>query len=311
MLSVFERVEDRSASKNKIKLLWLLGISLLFAIFLSFYQVWKPTTLTIPASSAISSSTEVQRVISSWLLNYPDLSQAQNRHEAFRDLTKILQRHDDAPMELENTVLFNRESSLELLAITVGVLSSQGTSSAQQALSDSLSAFHQDAEKIMLVLPQIMLLEEPQDFLFDALQTFMRKSRNSILRENAELTLAGLSQRAAQSSPVLAEKITLWLEGKKAALSKDPHALPAFLDLLGNSGNETFLTDILQATTHEDARVRARAAFALRLFDGDQVVKTLKRLAVDQDSEVKTKALEALSYFHSIDGSFNEAMNPA
>jgi hypothetical protein len=298
MLSVCDRIEIRPAAASKIKLFWILGISLLLALFLSIYQVWKPITLIAPPPSAISPSTEVQREIYSWLINHPDLSQAQNRHRAFRDLTTILQQHDDAALEVEKSVLLNSKSSMELLAVTVGVLSSQGTSPVQQALSHSLLAFRNEAEKAMLVLPQIMLLEKPQDFLFDELQAFIRKSHHPILRENAELALAGLSQQAAQTNPVLAERIALWLEGKKAVLPKNPQALSAFLDLLGNTGNETFLADILQATTHEDAGVRARAAFALRFFKGDQVVKTLEKLAVDQNSQVRTKATEALSYFH-------------
>ncbi|MBD2044090.1 HEAT repeat domain-containing protein [Coleofasciculus sp. FACHB-64] len=260
---------------------------------------------------SISSPTEVEQQVHSWLLNYSDLSQAQNRHSAFRDLTRILQQYENAAQEVEQTVLLNRKSNINLLAVTVGALSSQGTLQAQQALCATLQVFHNNTEKVMLLLPQVMLLEEPQDFLFDELQTFIRKSHNPILRENAELALAGLSRHAYQANQALAEKINTWLEDKKSTLSKNSQSLSAFLDLLGNTGSKLFLEDILQATNHKDPTVRAHAAFALRLFKGDQIVKTLEQLAVDQNSEVKTKAMEALSYSHLGYGSFDEAVNPA
>jgi len=303
MLTISGNIETNPTVKSQIKAFWILGMSLLLVISLSLYQIWKPITLVKPIASSISSpSTEVQQEVHSWLLNYSDLSQAQSRHMAFRNLSKILHQYENAPQEIEKAVLLNSKSSIELLAVTVGVLSSQGTPQAQQALSNTLQAFRNDEEKVMLVLPQIMLLEEPQDFLFDELRTVIRKSRNPILRENAELTLAGLSQQAYQTNQPLAQKITLWLEGKKVTSSRNPQSLSAFLDLLGNTGNETFLADILQATTHENAGVRARAAFALRLFKGERVVSALTQLAVDQDPEVQTKAAEALSYFHSSQG---------
>ncbi|MBW4449204.1 MAG: HEAT repeat domain-containing protein [Spirirestis rafaelensis WJT71-NPBG6] len=309
MIFTFVELERKPVLENKTNIFWILGISLLLSVSLCFYQIWQPFSQVHPIVSSVSSpSVEVKQKVHSWLLNYPDLSQAQNRYRAFQDITKILQEYENAAPEVENIVLLNYKSSINLLAVTVGALSSQGTPQAQQALSHTLQAFHWNAEKVMLLLPQIMLLEEPQDFLFGELQIFIHKSRNPILRENAELTLAGLSQRAYQSNQALAKKITTWLEKKKSTLPQNSQSLSAFLDLLGNTRNETFLEDILQATTHEDAEVRARAAFALRFFKGDQVAKTLEKLAVDQNSEVKAKATEALSYFHPGYGNFDETV---
>jgi hypothetical protein len=297
MISVSEKTESHLISESKVKPFLIFGIFMLLVISLSLYHFWSPS-ISVELLSKAFSSTELQQKIDSWRLNYPDLNQAQNRHSAFRDLTKILQQNENAAQEIEKAVLLNHNSNMELLAVTVGALSSQGTPQAQQALCDTLQAFHNDEEKVMLVLPQIMLLEEPQNFLFDELQTFIHKSRNPILRENAELTLAGLSQQTYETNQPLAQRIALWLEGKKAVSLGNPQSLSAFLDLLGNTGNDAFLADILQATTHENAGVRTRAAFALRLFKGEQVVRALKQLTVDQDPEVKTKAAEALSYFH-------------
>jgi len=303
MLSISEKIETNLTTGSKFRLIWAFCIPLLLAVFLTFSQIWKPLLLANPLISSISyPSAEMQQQVQAWVLNYPDLSQAQDRHRAFRDLTKLLQQDEKITQEVEKTILLSRKSSMELIAVTVGVLSSQGTPRAQQALCNTLQAFHKNSEKVMLVLPQIMLLEKPQNFLFDELQTFIRKSRTSILRENAELTLAGLSQHAYQTNQTLAQKITSWLEIKKSTLPEDAQSLPAFLDLLGNTGNETFLVDILQATTHEDAEVRARAAYALRFFRGDRVAKALEQLTVDQNSEVKAKAAEALSYFAFIVG---------
>jgi HEAT repeat protein len=69
--------------------------------------------------------------------------------------------------------------------------------------------------------------------------------------------------------------------------------------LLGNTANEAFLDDILPLLTHENAEVRVRAVFALRLFRDEQAVIALKhQLSVDQNPQVKRKAAEALSYFY-------------
>jgi HEAT repeats len=297
MISVSEKVESHLISESKVKPFWIFWTFMLLVISLSLHHFWSPSISVEPLPSIVFSSTEIQHKIDSWRLNYPDLSQARNRHNAFRDLTEILQQNENAAQEAKKAVLLNNNSSMELLAVTVGVLSSQGTSQAQQVLCDMLQAFPQDEKKVMLVLPQIMLIEQPQALLFDELQAFIRKSHNSILRENAELTLAGLSQHAYETNQPLAQRITLWLEGKKAALTQEFQSLPAFLDLLGNTGNETFLPYILKATTYENAEVRARATFALRLFNGEEVVETLEQLATDQDSGVKTNAIEVLSYF--------------
>lgn len=299
MLSTIGKIETGSATENTIKAFWILVISLLVVFLLSLYQLWQPITLVnVPVLSSLASSTENQKEVRSWLLNYSDLRQAQERHQAFRDLMTILQNYENSAQEIEILVLLDGRSSMELLAVTVGVLSSQGTPQNQQVLCHALQVFRNNPEKVMLVLPQIMLLEEPQDFVFDELQTFIHTSHHPVLRENAELALAGLSQHAYQTNQPLAQKITLWLESKKTILSDNPQSLSTFLDLLGNTGNETFLADVLQATTHQDAGVRARAAFALRLFKGEQANRALKKLEVDQDSEVKTKATEALRYFH-------------
>lgn len=298
MISVSKKTESYFLSKSKVKSFWIFGIFILLVISLSLYHFWSPNISVELVPSTAFSSTELQQEIASWRLSYPDLSQAQNRHSAFRDLTEVLQQNENAAQEVEKTVLLNYNSNMELLAITVGVLSSQGTPQAQQALCNMLQEFRQDEKKVMLVLPQIMLLEQPQDFLFDELQAFIRRSRNPILRENAELTLAGLSQHAYGTNQPLAQRITRWLKSKKTTLSENVQSSSAFLDLLGNTGNEIFLTDILKATAHQDASVRARAAFALRLLRNEQVVSTLRQLALDQDPEVKTKATEALSYLY-------------
>lgn len=297
MMSVPEKIESHSILESEFKSFWIFGIFMLLVIFLNLYHFWRPITSVEPLLSTAFSSTELQQKIDYWRLNYLDLSQARSRHSAFRDLTEILQQNENAAQEVEKAVLLNYNSSMELLAVTIGVLSSQGIPQAQQALCDMLQAFPQDEKKVMLVLPQIMLLEQPEDFLFDELQAFIRKSPNPILRENAQLTLAGLSQHAYETNQPLAQRITLWLEGKKAVFTQESQSLSAFLDLLGNTGNETFLPYILKTTTHENAEVRARATFALRLFNGEKVVKNLERLATDQDLVVKTNAIEVLSYF--------------
>ncbi len=297
MISMSGKIESRLISESKFKPFWILLVFMLLVTSLSLYHFWNPSISVKLLPSEAISSTELQQKIDSWRLSYPDLTQAMNRHSVFRDLTKVLQQNANAAQEVEKAVLLNNNSSMELLAVTVGVLSSQGTPQAQQALCDMLQEFRQDEDKVMLVLPQIMLLEQPQDLLFDELQAFIRKSHNPILRENAGLTLAGLSQHAYETNQPLAQRITLWLEGKKAVLTQESQSLPAFLDLLGNTGNEIFLPYILKATTYENAEVRARATFALRLFNGEEVVETLEQLATDQDSVVKTNAIEVLSYF--------------
>jgi hypothetical protein len=300
MLVTSEKTGADLAIATRIKIFWTFCLSFVLIIPLILYQLSQADVFVNPPVPAVSSPpTEVQKEIRSWLLNYSDMSHAQDRHNAFHDLTRILQQHEDASKEIEKLVLLNPESTIQLLAVTVGVLSSQGTPEAQQALCNTLQTFRREPEKVMLVLPQIILLENPQDFLFDELQNFIHISHNSILRENAELTLAGLSQNAYLTNQDLAQRITLWLQGKKVMLPKNSEALSAFLDLLGNTANEVFLADILQATTHENAQVRSRAAFALRLFKGDRVVNTLKQLTGDQSSEVKDKSTEALSYFQT------------
>lgn len=303
MVSISRTMNISTRIDTRIKFLLGLGVLLLVGSILSFYLIWKSTvflsTAEIPNTSQ---SADIVQEVRSWALNYQDLTQASTRHKAFWELTAILQTDEDAAQEIEKVVLSQQQNnSTGLLVLTVGALSSQGTPKAQQSLCDILQALNNNDEKAMVVLPQIMLLEQPQDFLFNELQAFIRNSPNDLLRENAELVLAGLSQRAFQSNESLGQKITFWLKQKKAKLSGYPESLAHFLDLLGNTANETFLDDILPALTSENTEVRERAVFALRLFQNDRAVSALNnQMLVDQNPQVKSKAAEALSYFHSI-----------
>jgi hypothetical protein len=300
MISTSRSISVTTSIVAKTKFLIVLAALFLVGSILSFYLLWKPTTF--PSSLTIQNASQIAGIsqeVSSWVSNYQDLTQASTRHQAFRELFAILQAHEDTAQSIEKVVLSQQDGNMELLAIAVGVLSSQGTPEAQQSLCNILQAFNSNDEKAMVVMPQIMLLEQPQDFLFNELQAFVHNSPNALLRENAELVLAGLSQRAYQTNESLAQKITLWLEQKKAQLSEDPEPLAHYLDLLGNTANEAFLDDILPLLTHKNDEVRVRAVFALRLFRDEQAVIALKhQLSVDKNPQVNRKAAEALSYFY-------------
>jgi len=285
---------------TKIKALWRLGIVVLLGSLLILFLVFQPSLQLEPLSFPKShQASEVHQVVRDWMLRYQDLSQASARHQAFRDLSGILQRYEDAPEAVGQTVLLNQSSGTQMLAVAVGALSSHGTPQDQQALGRMLQASRSNPSKAMLVLPQIMLLEQPQTFLFDELQTFAHQTQNELLQENAELALAGLWQHSARTNERLTKEITLWLEKKKALVLANPGELAHWLDLVGNTANAAFLADILEASTHPHVEVRARAVFALRLFRDEQAVSTLKhQLLVEQNAEVKRKIVEALGYLH-------------
>lgn len=303
MVFVSRTITISTGIGTRIKFQLGLGVLLLLGSILSSFLIWKSATFLSPAEIPdTSQSANIVQEVRSWALNYQDLTQAFTRHKAFWELTAILQADEDAAQAIEKIALSPQQNdSTELLAITVGALSSHGTPEAQRSLCDILLAFSNNDEKAMFVMPQIMLLEQPQSFLFNELQAFIRNSRNELLRENAELVLAGLSQRASKTNENLAQQITLWLEQKKGELSEDPKSLTHFLDLLGNTANETFLDDILLALTHENTEVRERAVFALRLFQHERAVSALKhQMLIEQNSQVKRKAADALSYLHGI-----------
>lgn len=303
MVSISRTMTTSAKIGTRIKFLLGVGALLLLGIILSFYLIWKSTIFLSPAEIPnTSQSVDVVQEVRSWALNYQDLAQAPTRHKAFWELTTILQTDEDAAQAIEKVILSQQQNyTTGLLAIAVGVLSSQGTPEAQKSLCNILQVFNNNDEKAMVVLPQIMLLEQPQNFLFDELQAFIRNSPNVLLRENAELVLTGLSQRAVQTNESLAQKITLWLQQKKAEISGEPESLEHYLDLLGNTTNEAFLDEILPALTHQNTDVRERAVFALRLFQNQRAVSALNnQLLVDQSPQVKRKVKEALSYFHSV-----------
>jgi HEAT repeats len=303
------QIKDNDQILHKVILVISIAGSLFLVGVLTFYLsleiLISPKTLSSPG---VIPSTLLQREVNSWLDEYSDLSQAMTRSKAFQDLTKILQQNKDAPKEIEKVVLLNKQSSIESLALVLGALSSQGTPEAQRVLCNALWEFAEFDEKIMLLFPQIMLIEEPQDFLFDELQNFVHKNHNSLLLENARLTLAGLSKKSDKFNKKLALKITFWLQQERRSLSDNPQEITQYLDLLGNSGNESFLSYILQASKHENFEVRSRAAFALRSFKGKQVVSTLEKLASDKYPLVRSKAIEALKYFY-LNGTSSNSLN--
>lgn len=298
MISMSGTIAHSTKKASRIRV--LIGFTALFLVgsLLSFCLIWKPAIFFSPlALQNVSEDIRISQEVSSWMSNYQDLTQASTRHQAFRELFAILQAHNEAAQSIEKIVLSQQNDNTELLAISVGVLSSQGTPEAQQALCNILQAFRNNDEKAIAVMPQIMLLEQPKDFLFDELQAFVRNSPNPLLQENAELVLAGLWQRASQMNENLAHKITLWLEQKKAQLSEYPESLTHYLDLLGNTANEAFLDDILPLLTHENAEVRVRAVFSLRLYQNERAVSALKQqILIEQNPQVKQKAVDALSY---------------
>jgi hypothetical protein len=300
MVSIFRTINNSTENSTRTKYLLRLGALFLVGTIFSLCLILKLATFpNLLVSEDTYKVPGITQEVHSWVLNYQDLTQASTRHQAFRELFDILQAHDNATQSIEKIVLSQQNDNTELLAIAVGVLSSQGTPEVQQALCNILQAFRNNDEKAIVVMPQIMLLEQPQDFLFDELQAFVHNSSNPLLQENAELVLAGLWQRASQMNHNLAHKITLWLEQKKAQLSEYPESLAHYLDLLGNTANEAFLDDILPLLTHENAEVRVRAVFALRLFRDEQAVIALKhQLSVDKNPQVNRKAAEALSYFY-------------
>lgn len=282
---------------------FLLGLAAAFLVsgILTLYLIWKPPTLPSPSTLQVTSQVAgISQEVRSWVLDYQDLAQATTRHQAFWKLFAILQANEDAARSIEKLVLSQQDDNTDLLAIAVGALSSEGSPKAQQALSDILQAFDSDAQKAMTVMPQIMLLEQPQDFLFDELQAFIRKSPNALLQEDAELVLAGLSQRASETNVSLTQKINSWIDQKKAHLSDDSKNLAHYLDLLGNTANESSLNEILPFLGHEDAEVRERAAFALRLFQNEKASSALRqRISIEENPQVKQRAIDALSYSHS------------
>lgn len=302
MVSIFRTINNSTENSTRTKYLLRLGALFLVGTIFSLCLIWKPATFpNLLVSQDTSKVAGITQEVRSWVLNYQDLTQASTRHQAFRELFDILQAHDNAAQSIEKVVLSQQNDNTELLAIAVGVLSSQGTPEAQQALCNILQAFRNNDEKAIVVMPQIMLLEQPQDFLFDELQAFVHNSSNPLLQENAELVLAGLWQRASQRNENLAQKISFWLEQKKGEGLKKPESLAHFLDLLGNTANKDFLDNILLGLTHKNAEVRERAAFALRLFSDKRVISALKhQMLIEQNSQVKNKVTEVLSDFHGI-----------
>lgn len=298
---MFTSINTSAGIVIRIRVLLELGALFLVGSLLSFCLIWQSaifSSSSVPQNA--SEATNVSQEVRSWLSQYHDLSQAPVRDQAFWKLITILQSDEDAAQSIERAVLLQQNDNLEVLAIAVGALSSEGSPKAQQALSDILQAFDSDAQKAITVMPQIMLLEQPQDFLFDELQAFIRKSPNALLQEDAELVLAGLSQRASQMNVSLAQRINSWMNQKKAQLSDDSKNLAHYLDLLGNTANESFLNEILPFLGHEDAEVRERAVFALRLFQNERAASALRqRISIEENPQVKQRAIDALSYLHS------------
>lgn len=300
MVLLTNAISLSSQAGNRIKAFWCFVILVLLGSLLSLFLVFQPSLQSEPVSSPKAyQAAEAHQVVHDWIVRYQDLSQASARHQAFRDLSNILQQHEDAPEAIAQTILLNHKSGTQMLAVAVGALSSHGTVRGQQALCKMLQVSRSNPSRAMLVLPQIMLLEQPQTFLFDELQTFAHQTQNELLQENAELALAGLWQHAAQTNDRLAREIMSWLEKKKALVSANLKAVGHWLDLVGNTTNEAFLTDIIEASIHPDSEVRARAVFALRLFRNEQAVNTLnQQLLIEQNAEVKRKIVEALGYLH-------------
>ncbi len=302
MTSTIVRKTSESIGKAAwIQVLMGLGALLLIGCMFSTYLI-LPSDLSVGSFTLQGSnhSSEIRQEVSSWTHDYQDLSEGRSRYIAFQDLKTILKHHEDAPRVIQENGLLKQEKNNKLLSVILGALSSHGSPESQQVLSNALQAYRDNEEKAMLVLPQILLLESPQSFLFNELQTFIRKSQSETLHENGELVLAGLWQRANQTNVDLAQKISQWLIVKKAALSGNTESLAHFLDLLGNTANEAFIDDILQALVHEKPEVRERAVFSLRLFKDERAVSALKhQILVEQNSEVRNKAKDALSYFRS------------
>jgi HEAT repeat protein len=81
-----------------------------------------------------------------------------------------------------------------------------------------------------------------------------------------------------------------------AARSQDSSWLCLTLEALGNAGSKEGLDFIEASMKHEDTRVRASAAGALRFVNDPHALELLeKRMTEDAASEVRTSAVEAMA----------------
>ena len=286
--------------KTKLKIqiitpvnLWILKIGLCLLLVINLFLLWYPP---------VNKINYVSEKVQSWKSNYSDLTEPSTQLIAFQKLYAIILNDDKVTQELYNLLLSKSpEHRREYLSVIAGVLSSQGSSNAQQVLCRILQLFQNDDQEALTVMPQIMLLENPQPLLFDQILHFIHKTPSKALKENGELMLAGLWKNANINNSILAKKIEQWLVQKKSKISSQHQdSLAHFLDLLGNSANPKFLPDILQRLSHQNPAVRERAVFALRLFQNKLAFDALtKQLAIESDIPVKNKGILALNYLNA------------
>lgn len=248
----------------------------------------KPTTLDITQDSALFASTG-STTHTEWSHLSQRLMQIENLHADERlrtlgDLIKSLKTEKTSIIGLTDFLrshnVMKKGADSQLFKTVTGALASLGTPAAQQAVLE----LYQDPDLPVSgkgsILSALTTMQAPQTP--ETQETLLELARDG---SNKSLTQGARFAASSHYSPAVAELI------HEVKLSE----IDTAIDMMGNSGSAVFIPELKQMMNDEsDARIHAKAVFALRLMPTGDADLILSQSLRDPLVPVRAAAIEAI-----------------
>ena len=180
----------------------------------------------------------------------------------------------------------------QLFKTVVGALASLGTPEAQASVvavyqSPEVPVSGKGAVLTSLTTMQAPMVAETKNFLASTLQS----EQNRNLASGAGFALSA-SQDASHSQAIYSAVQNAWAGSVSSDVSEKMNAL----DMMGNTGNEKFLPDLLGIVNNEQspAEMKAKAVFAMRFMHSESAVLEIAARLLDPSPVVREAALDAI-----------------
>lgn len=237
------------------------------------------------------------------LAHFHDFS-AHDQLDIFGDLTSLLRAEPKTVSDLmgflQSQDVIKLGAQSPLFKTIVGALITSGSPDAQAAAIQIYQDTNCPVSGKGTILSSFTTTQAPiESATRSFLTSVMLNDQNSDLAAGAGFALgASLSPTATSttSTPSVQQAVqTIQNSWKETVTSANVSQELALLDVMGNSGNVSFLPNIESAISDSsDPSLRSKAVFALRFMNNDQASQTLTTSLSDSNSSVRLAAASAM-----------------
>ncbi len=219
---------------------------------------------------------------------------ARDRLSLFNELLSALRANPALASDLESIARRYGPAGARAFSLAVGALATNASPEAQEALR----SLYQDGALPESSKGQILAAWTTTDGVLDA------QTRDLLRRESEGSTSLASGAAYALGSALRAGADAESVEQlrKLHASARTESDREKAIEAMGNSGRNEFIGSLKRELAHEDERVRATAAFSLRLIPGEEARESLRAALSDTNPKVRASAAEALRFRPAAEG---------